>query len=195
MDGGDTRRLEALTDGIFAIAMTLLVLQLTVPESGRNLHHDLRLELPDGLSYAVSFVILGVYWVGHRSQFQLIERADRTLTWLNILFLMGIALIPFSAALLGRHHETETAVVVYGSNLVAVAILHLAMWLYATRVRRLVAPGLPAAAILYGTRLSVIAPAIYLVAIALAPVSTAASIAVYAAVPLLYATGLAYRVA
>src|ERR1700737_1299223 len=101
-------RIEALTDGVFAVAMTLLVLDIKVPELPQPMATDelLRQLLalwPKFLSYVISFVILGVYWVGHHVQLSFIRRADRPLLWINILFLLWVALVPFSTALLGEY--------------------------------------------------------------------------------------------
>jgi uncharacterized membrane protein len=101
-------RIEALTDGVFAVAMTLPVLDIKVPELRQPTGTaDLPLKLlglgPKLLSYSVSFTILGVYWVGHHIQLSFIRRADRPLLWINILFLLWVALVPFSTALLGEY--------------------------------------------------------------------------------------------
>src|SRR5512144_1733259 len=108
-------RLAFLSDGVFAIAMTLLVLAIDVPSShvmGAADIPRLLFELwPKFLSYAVSFVVLGVYWEGHHGQFHFIHRADQILIWLNMLFLMLIAAVPFSATLLARHGIQRTVVV------------------------------------------------------------------------------------
>src|SRR5215471_1982543 len=98
-------RIEALTDGVFAVAMTLLVLDIRVPELHQPLATaELPLKLlslwPKFLSYTISFVILGVYWVGHHVQLSFIRRADRPLLWINILFLLWVALVPFPIGLL-----------------------------------------------------------------------------------------------
>src|SRR4030088_188078 len=93
-------RIEALTDGVFAVAMTLLVLDIKVPElepplAGAELPLKPLALWPKFLSYLISFVILGVYWVGHHIQLSFIRRADRPLLWINILFLLWVALVPF----------------------------------------------------------------------------------------------------
>ena len=105
-------RVEALTDGIFAVAMTLLVLDIEVPEVQQatgtaNLPLKLLALVPKMLSYIISFIILGVYWVGHHAQLAFIHRADRPLLWINILFLLWVALVPFSTALLSEYSNTR----------------------------------------------------------------------------------------
>ncbi len=188
-----TQRLETLADGVFAIVMTLLVFELRVPEAGATLPEALLALAPSFLSYVVSFVLLGVYWVGHHSQFQHIRRADRTLLWLNILFLLCVALVPFSAGMLGRHGEEQIAVILYGVHLIAVSLAHYAMWQYATDGHRLVEADLEPGVVGMGTRLSLTPPILYLAAIGLSFLHTALSVAIYVLVPLLFASGLLYR--
>jgi uncharacterized membrane protein len=196
--GGSTHspaRIEALTDGVFAIAMTLLAFRLAVPDdlAGTTLPRALLDEAPEFVALVVSFVILGVYWFGHRSQFTFIVHSNRTLSWLNILFLLAISVIPFSADVLGRFHETQTAIVAYGVNLIAASLAHFGTWRYATHGNRLVEEDLDPEIVKLGVRLSLIPIAFYLVAIAISPLSTIASIVIFAAVPLLYVFPLVYR--
>src|SRR2546426_4222781 len=93
-------RIETLADGVFAIAMTLLAFNLTVPEvlptqdPSVVLPGELVGLLPRFAIYAISFVVLGIYWVAHHAQFRVIHNADRTLLWINILFLMLVAFVP-----------------------------------------------------------------------------------------------------
>jgi len=120
-----TSRLETLTDGIFAIAMTLLVLNLQIPQIpaalvAARLPHQLEALWPKVLSFILSFIVVGVYWVGHHNQFHYIRRVDRSFMWINILFLLAIAFIPFSAGLLGTYVRQQVVVAIYGLNLVAV---------------------------------------------------------------------------
>jgi uncharacterized membrane protein len=100
-------RIEALTDGIFAIAMTLMVFDIKLPVGPQTTPWSLRSELiglwPRFLAYAISFIMLGVYWVGHHNQYHYIRRTDRGFLWINIFFLMGVSLIPFSTGLLGQY--------------------------------------------------------------------------------------------
>ena len=104
--GLETDRLETLADGVFAIAMTILVFEITVPDLATGELDQLGSKLlalwPKLLAYVISFIVLGIFWIGHHNQFAFIRRANRTFLWLNIVFLMLIAFIPFSAALLGR---------------------------------------------------------------------------------------------
>jgi uncharacterized membrane protein len=192
-----TARLETLADGVFAIVMTLLVFELRVPELPGAAAADLWAGVvrlgPSLLSFIVSFLVLGVYWVGHHSQFQYIRRADQTLLWLNILFLMCVSLVPFSAGMLGRHGEQQLAIILYGGNLILVALTHFCMWWYATQNRRLVDEDIAPAIVGLGKRLSLTPPAFYLLAIALSFISTSLSLLIYIFMLVPYVLGLFYR--
>ena len=139
-------RIEALTDGVFAVAMTLLVLDIKVPElqqalASTQLPHELLALWPKLLSYSISFVILGVYWVGHHLQLAFIRTADRLLLWINMLFLLFVVLVPFSTALLSEYTNQRVAIAVYGANLIAIGLVLALHWWYATNQRRHVDAG------------------------------------------------------
>src|SRR5215472_5717262 len=93
---------------------------------------------PKLFSYVISFAVVGIYWVGHHNLFHFIIRADRTLLWLNNLFLLCVGFIPFPAALLGAYGTRRVAIIVYGMSLVFTGVTLVLIWLYATRNRRLV---------------------------------------------------------
>jgi uncharacterized membrane protein len=133
-------RVEALTDGIFAVAMTLLILDVKVPVVSHpsELVREVLALWPKCLSYVISFVMLGIYWVGHHNQFHLIRRTDRALLWINILFMMTISFVPFSTGLLSTYPREPIAVAVYGTNLVVIGLILYGHWSYATRRHRLV---------------------------------------------------------
>ena len=143
--GMTTHRLEALSDGIFAIAMTLLVLNLALPEAGKGLtelHSLLFGQLDKFFSYAVSFILLAILWVRHHEQFHYIKRTDGKHLWINIFLLMFVALIPFSTSLVGDYSQEALAEVFFGFNIFMLAILLLCSWAYATNHHRLVDPSL-----------------------------------------------------
>ena len=122
--------------------MTLMVFDIKVPGQTQTTPWSLQYELirlwPRFLAYAISFIMLGVYWVGHHNQYHYIRRTDRGFLWINIFFLMGVSLIPFSTGLLGQYPEERTALVVYGLNLIMVGGFLYAHWWYATGNHRLV---------------------------------------------------------
>ncbi len=184
-------RIEALSDGVFSIAMTLLVLDLHVPTpadvaSAGGLARALAGFWPKFLTYGISFGLLGVYWVGHHVTFHFIKRTDRTLLWINILFLMCIAFIPFSTALLSQYRNEQSALAVYGGSLIVTGLSLYAHWTYATRGNRLVDHDLPPGVVADGTRRILVAPAVYLVSIAVSFASPTVSLMAFVLVPILY---------
>lgn len=126
-------RIEALADGIFAIVMTLLVLELHVPTHQADLIPELIALLPKLLSLIISFVILSVYWSSHHILFSYIKKSTFNFMWLNIIFLLFISLIPFSAALLGAYPFNPLAQVIYGIHLICCGLLVYSGWSYARR--------------------------------------------------------------
>ena len=190
-----TSRLETLTDGIFAIAMTILVFGLSIPAdvSPQGLLGELGKLWPNLLSLIVSFIMLGVYWVATHTQFRYIRRADHVLIWFNIFFLLGVSLVPFSASLLGRFPTERIAVILYGGNLLFCLAFHYGMWRHATREHRLVDPDLDPRYIRFGAMLAAFPSVGYTLAIVLSFVNTWASIILYALVPIPYILGLFYR--
>ena len=178
----DTKRIETLTDGVFAIAMTFLVLDVkdAVVEAGGDAPFLLVL-LPKLGSYVLGFVILGLFWNGHHIAFRHTERTDRVHLWLNIHFLVWAALVPFSAELLGERYTEPLPVLVYGVNLSLVAFALYAVWWYATHNRRLVAEDLPERTVQALKVRLVTAVASYAVAVAVAFVQPALGIAVFVA--------------
>ena len=176
-------RLSALADGVFAIAMTLLVLELAVPVvAAEELAEALREMWDEFLMYGLSFLVLGVYWLIHHMVFDSIRRYDPTLVWLNILYLMFAALIPFSTALVVEHGAVTTTAALYGANMLALFIAGWAMWTYATSRHRLVADDIDEAIVQGGRRMGLVYFAVLAVPLALAIVSPVASMVVYSAV-------------
>jgi len=131
--GQSVERLAALSDGIFAVAMTLLVLDLHVP--ARELVHsdgDLRRALvamaPQLLVYLMSFVTLGIFWVGQQTQLNHLERSGRDLTWIHLAFLFAVTLLPFSTRLLAEFIYYRGALLVYWTNILFFGVLLYLSW-------------------------------------------------------------------
>jgi uncharacterized membrane protein len=129
-------RIEALSDGIFAIVMTLLILEFHVPNlplSAPNVEvaPALLALWPKFVSYTVTFVSLGFFWVGHHVMYHAIRRADRTLLWLNIFFFMFVSLLPFSTSVLNAFSEAFIAPLFFGANLAIIGWLLFFQWSYA----------------------------------------------------------------
>jgi uncharacterized membrane protein len=184
-----TGRLLALGDGIFAIAMTLLVFEVKVPEhaaGGAELQARLLELWPRFASCGLGFLTLGYAWIGHHNQYVAIRRTDRLFLWINIAFFAAIALVPFSCGLLGEYPFERTAVIFYALNLFTAGVLLWAHWAYATSGRRLVDPELDAAFIQRTARRVMTAPLAYLMVIALSFLSVTASLIVSLAIPLYF---------
>src|ERR1700722_5301219 len=120
--GQSVERLAALSDGIFAVAMTLLLLDLRVPateaiHSGYDLQHALLAISPQVVMYLMSFVTLGIFWVGQQTQLNYLERSHRTLAWIHMVFLFAVTLTPFSTRLLAEFIVYRTALVAYWLNI------------------------------------------------------------------------------
>jgi TMEM175 potassium channel family protein len=120
--GQNAERLAALSDGVFAIAMTLLVLDLRAPGSQlihteHDLGHALLVLSPRLLMYMLSFMTLGIFWVGQQTQLNHLERSSRNLTWIHLAFLFLVTVVPFSTALLSEHISYRLALVVYWVNI------------------------------------------------------------------------------
>ncbi|MEX2245819.1 MAG: TMEM175 family protein [Dehalococcoidia bacterium] len=140
----DTQRLEAFSDGVFAIAITLLIIEIGVPhvEGSGSLSGALRDLWPSYFGYAVSFMTIGIMWANHHDMFKDIERTDHTLLVLNLLLLMGVAFIPFPTAVMAEylregHHKPEAALI-YVTAFEVIGLAFNAIWLYASVGRRLI---------------------------------------------------------
>ena len=136
--GHSVERIAAFSDGVFAIAVTLIVLEIRVPEhlqvhSERELLAALGALGPRFLMYAMSFLTAGIFWVGQQTQLNHLSRTDRDLTWLHIAFLAMVALIPFTTELLAEFITFRTALLVYWLNIVLLGAALLASWVYAKR--------------------------------------------------------------
>jgi uncharacterized membrane protein len=140
--GQSVERLAALSDGIFAVAMTLLVLDLHVParEAVHSEHDLLRVLValaPRLLVFLMSVMTLGIFWVGQQTQLNYFARADRNLAWIHIAFLCAVSLTPFSTALLAEYIHFRTALLVYWSNILLLGLTLYWSWSYAVRAKLL----------------------------------------------------------
>jgi uncharacterized membrane protein len=131
-------RLEAFSDGVFAVAITLLVLEIGIPE-GDDLWHKLGDEWPSFAAFFVSFWVIGIIWVNHHGVIDHLKRADRGVLYLNLLLLMSVVLIPFATALMAEHlksgEDERVAAVVYAASFVLMGVAFSVLWEYITRHR------------------------------------------------------------
>jgi len=138
--GNSLERIAALSDGVFAVAMTLLVLDLHAPaaaaiHSEGELGEKLLPLLPQLVAYLMSFLTLGIFWVGQQTQLNHFERADRNLAWLHLGFLFAVTLLPFSTSLLAEFIIYRTALLLYWLNIVLLGSMLAGSWAYASRFK------------------------------------------------------------
>jgi uncharacterized membrane protein len=184
-------RINALNDGVFAIVITLLVLELKVPEIPPNLvatelPHALQEAVPKVLSHIISFVVLGIYWVGQHNMFLHIKRHNRILLWLDIFFLLCVASMPFPTGLIVQYGQEQIAVVIYAGTLIITGLALDLIWWYASHNHRLVDKNIDPKLVTFVHQRTLLAPVIYLVAIGLSFISLFVAKLCFVAVALLY---------
>lgn len=185
-----TGRIEAFSDGVFAIAITLLVLDVKVPEVAGGLSAALRREWPAYLSFVMSFVIIGIIWAQHHQMFRHIKRTDHVFLLINVAFLMWIASLPFPTALLstylGRGDE-QTAMAVYAGWFVVGSLFFQLLWRYATSANRLIGPDVDRRGIARISGSYRLGLPVYLIDFGLAFVSAPASLVLFLLIAVFYA--------
>lgn len=133
-----TNRIETLVDGIFAIAMTLLVLELAMPQIGgylsdiaiRQALYDL---LPKFIAFLLSFILLALFWTINHRHFYQIKRVDSTLLWINVIWLLFIVMVPFSESLTGEYSKFTTPHVIFNLNMLGISLFLFLNWYYASK--------------------------------------------------------------
>ena len=179
-------RIETLTDGVFAIAMTVLVLDLKMPEGAGGLGTRLWVLWPKLASYVLSFVMLGVLWIGHHYQLNHMRRTTRGLIWLNLWFLLATTFLPFGAAVLGAEYQDPWAVALYAGTVIFAGLALLAHWSYAARRPELLAPSVDTS-IISGLKTRIrFGLAVLLAAIAIGFIDTRLSLILLLALPAVY---------
>jgi uncharacterized membrane protein len=185
-----TNRLEAFSDGVFAVAITLLVLEIEVP-GGENLWHDLKEEWPSFAAFAVSFWVIGIIWVNHHGVIDHLRRADRGVLYLNLLVLMTVVFIPFSTELFAVHLKSgadeKVAAIVYSSSFLAMGVSFGLLWTYVTSHREALGVSLTDEEVRSTRRSFLIGNPIYVLAFAMSFVSPPAVLAIVALVAFYYA--------
>jgi uncharacterized membrane protein len=187
-----TRRLEAFADGVFAIAATLLILNVDaqVGEGSGEIGHRLLAIWPSYVAYAVSFVTIGIIWSNHNTVMAQLGQVDRTFLMQNVVLLMCVAFLPFPTRLVAEHlrdrHDLQPAALAYGATMTVMAICFITLWLYATRDGRLLHERFDPRAVSGITRSYLPGAPLYLTATLLALASPLASVALYAAIALFY---------
>jgi uncharacterized membrane protein len=185
------QRVEAFSDGVFAIAITLLVLTIAQPASdSTDVGRDLLRVWPGYAGYAVSFATIGIMWVNHHALFARLVRVDRVVLFLNLLLLMGVCFLPYPTGVLARYlaagHDQVPAAVMYSAAFLVCAIGFNSIWAWAVLRRRLVGADFPEEQIVPSLVRFSIGGVVYAVCIAVAFVSPALSVVLVAAVAVYY---------
>lgn len=170
-------RLVALSDAVFAFAITLLAIDLRLPPgtTAANLGPQLATLRPHFFSFVLSFVVVGAYWAAHRRIFRHVRQLDDRLIWLNILLLMTIAFIPFPTSVVAEFGDTSVAVILYASSALVIGCVLTGLWLYAVSQPDLVSEDGRATLRSYAVR-SLAAPLVFAVSIPVALVSPSVAV-------------------
>ena len=181
----ETGRLEAFSDGVFAVAITLLVLDIKTPKAvdlaaaNTGLTDALLAQWPSYLSYVLSFITVLIMWTNHHRMFRYIRRVDNTFLLLNGVLLLFITLAPFPTSLLAEYimrPEARTATMVYSGAFICIGVAFNLMWIYASHRGRLLARNYDRAVVKHLTRGYLMGPVVYIAALGLAIFSVAASV-------------------
>jgi uncharacterized membrane protein len=191
-DEGEPFRLMAFCDGVFAIAITLLVLNLHVPDRAaqKDMVEQLLDQWPTYISYIASFLLIGIFWINHHRVCRHIKRTDRLLLTVNLLFLMFIAVLPFPTAILGEYvlqPERHAAALIYGGCVFLTMVLFDIIWISADR-HDLIDKDLHRQLRIGMQRSYLLGTGIYFFAVLLSLVSVEASLFLYILIPSLYIT-------
>jgi uncharacterized membrane protein len=188
-----TNRLEAFSDGVFAIAITLLVLEIHVPERPKEgLARALLDQWPVYASYVVSFFVIGIIWINHHAVFDHLVRVDRAMLFLNLLLLFWIALLPWPTNVLAAYMreggaDERTAAVLYTGVMTLMGASFGALWTYASHHRRLLGDSMSTEEIRARTRRFTLATPVYAFAMLVGLVSAAACLVINALLAVYYA--------
>jgi uncharacterized membrane protein len=186
------RRVEGFSDAVFAVAATLLIFSINPPSIASDLVTNGVLSQqvlqlwPKILAYIISFLVIGIFWMGHHIMFHYIKRANRTFAWLNVLLLTCVCFIPFAAALIGTYPKQEVSILVYGFTLTLSGLMYWVLWTYASRGQRLIAKDMDPALVRLGAYVVLTAPLVYAVATAVSLMNESIGIILFIIVPILY---------
>jgi uncharacterized membrane protein len=186
----DTRRVEAFSDGVFAIAITLLVLTFRDPRAGESVQYALLHQWPSYAAYAVSFLTIGIMWANHHTVMQQIGRVDRTFLLLSVVLLMFVAFVPYPTRIVAefiRTGDARAAALLYGAAFTSTALSWAALWFYASLGNRLIAPDADPRVVSGITRSFLPGTLLYGGATLVAFLSATASVILFGAIALFYA--------
>ena len=187
----ESGRVEAFSDGVSAIAITLLVLDIHVPDVERGgLAHALAHQWPSYAAFALTFIVIGIMWVNHHAMFQQVTRVDRALLFLNIGLLLGIAFLPFPTALVAKYlregNDGRVATAIYSTTMVLIGCGFLVLWWYLGRHAELLRPDFGPAGARVAFRRTIVGPVSYAASIVVALVAPIAALVMYAALAIYF---------
>jgi len=194
-----TERLEIFSDGVIAIAITLLVLDIKVPEAEPGeLLHELGVQWPAYVAFLLSFTVIGIMWVSHHSMFERIGHVDRGLLFTNLLLLLGIGFLPFPTSLLAEYtkqggENSHIAAAIYSATMALIGLAFLAIWTYLARHPSLLVEGVEPENLRRSIRRSFVGPIVYTASIGLAFINAIACYFVYAAIAVYFVWGPSTR--
>ena len=180
--GMETHRLEAFSDGVLAVIITIMVLELKVP-AGHTLHDAVTTTGQSLLTYLLSFIYIGIYWNNHHHMFQLIRRVDGKTLWANLHLLFWLSLVPFTTAWMDESHFAGTPVMTYGVNLLAAAVAYFLLQSAATAAE---GPDSPLRRALGADVKGKLSPLVYVVGIGAAAVNVWVGIGLFTAVAIMW---------
>jgi len=196
-----TDRLEAFSDGVIAIAITLLVFQIPVPAAKQgDLLDKLLDQWPPYVAFIISFVVIGIMWVSHHSMFERIATVDRRLLFLNLLLLLGIAFLPFPTSLLAQYireggENASISAAIYSATMCLIGVVFFFMWVHLERRPHLLVEGITAEQIRRAETRGLVGPIVYGLTIGLAFISPWACFVVYGLIAIYFARGPSSRAA
>ena len=180
-------RIINLTDGVFAIIMTLLVLELKIPEVSADKLETEFFQLGYKLFlYGISFMLAGVYWMGHRLIFSHVRYVNNKLLWMNVIFLMICSLIPFGAGLLGTYPHELCSLIAYGILLTMLAGWRLFMYFYVTSKHELLVEVVQKKQRNNVLVIMIFAPTMFLLSLCIVPFFPTVTLIIYAITPLIF---------
>ena len=190
-------RLAGFSDGVIAIAITILVLGLEVPSTHEVTESELVDYLRDtihpALGFVISFVLIGTYWLEHYTIFHFLTHATRALVALNGLFLLCLSFLPFPTGLQAAYRDDEMAMAFYGTANLLCGLSLLALWLYASSGHRLIDPKISSTILRSMTRRLLIAPVLCVLAIGCSFISISLSRVIFLSIPVLYFSQRAFE--
>ena len=195
-DEKETGSVEAFSDGVFAIAITLLILDVHVPRAlpeTTTLRDALLKQWPSYLAFLTSFALIGIMWINHHKLFTLIKRSDHLLLVFNTLLLLGATIVPFTTSLLAEyigHSEQRVAAMVYMGNFFVIAIFFNLLWRYAAQGHRLLAYNVSEDEVRSINRAYTLGPPVYLLCFAIAYFSVPVALGMTIALVIFYALPL-----